>query len=420
LKEDLLVSTLTIKTPEVFKPLFEPNLRYIGIWGGRGSGKSHHLAERAIDEMIGDPKTRIVAIREVQKSLRESAYRLLCDKIEDLGVGNQFRILNDRIETYAGGSITFMGMQDHTAESIKSMENIRIVWCEESQTLSRKSLELLRPTIRAKGSQLWFGWNPRSASDPVDKLFRGANTPDNCAVVQVNYNDNPWFPKELDAERLFDKKNYPDRYHHVWCGGYEPQAKGAIFNMANIHENRVIEPPTMGRILVSVDPAISNTENSDEHGIVVGGLGEDQKGYVLDDVSLKGSPQQWAERAIAAFDKWDADSIVVERNQGGDMVRHTLKTIRPNINIIDVVATRGKHVRAEPISALYAMNQISHYGSFPDLEAQMCRMTAQGFEGDGSPDRVDAMVWLFSKLFPSIITKSKPRTSNRQPSSWMS
>ena len=414
------MSTLTIKTPKVFKPLFEDGLRYLGAHGGRGSGKSHHFAERAIDELINDPTKRIIAIREVQKSLRESAYRLLCDKIEALGVGSRFRVLNDRIETFKGGGVTFMGMQDHTAESIKSVENTAIAWCEESQTLSTKSLELLRPTIRAPGSQLWFGWNPRSASDPVDKLLRGSDVPKNSAVIEVNHYDNPWFPKELEDERQFDKKHSPDRYGHVWGGHYEPQAQGAIFNIANIHENRLPEAPVMGRILVSVDPAVSNTERSDEHGIVVGGIGEDKRGYLIDDVSMKGSPQQWAERAIATYDRYDADAIVVEKNQGGDMCKHTLQSVRPNIPVEMVHATRGKHVRAEPISALYAMGQISHVGTHSELEGQMCRMTSAGYDGEGSPDRVDAMVWLFSKLFPSIITKSAKRTSNRATQrSWM-
>jgi len=414
------MSTLTIETPRVFKPLFEDGLRYLGAHGGRGSGKSHHFAERAIDELISDPTKRIIAIREVQKSLKESAYRLLCDKIEALGVGDRFRVLNDRIETFRGGGVTFMGMQDHTAESIKSVENTSVAWCEESQTLSSKSLELLRPTIRAPGSQLWFGWNPRSASDPVDKLLRGSDAPKNSAVIEVNYYDNPWFPKELEDERLFDKQHSPDRYGHVWGGHYEPQAKGAIFNIANIHENRLPEAPVMGRILVSVDPAVSNTERSDEHGIIVGGIGEDKRGYLIDDVSMKGSPQQWAERAIAAYDRYDADAIVIEVNQGGDLCKHTLQSVRPNINIETVHASRGKHVRAEPISALYAMNHISHVGTYPELEGQMCRMVAGGYDGEGSPDRVDAMVWLFSKLFPAIITKSAKRTSNRATQrSWM-
>ena len=414
------MSTLTIETPRVFKPLFEDGLRYLGAHGGRGSGKSHHFAERAIDELISDPTKRIIAIREVQKSLKESAYRLLCDKIEALGVGDRFRVLNDKIVTHQGGSINFMGMQDHTAESIKSVENTAIAWCEEAQTLSAKSLELLRPTIRAPGSQLWFGWNPRSASDPVDKLLRGSDAPKNSAVIEVNYYDNPWFPKELEDERLFDKQHSPDRYGHVWRGQYEPQAVGAIWNIANIHEHRLPEAPTLGRILVAVDPAVSNTESSDEHGIVVGGIGEDKRGYLIDDVSMRGSPQQWAERAIATFDRYDADAIVIEKNQGGDMCKHTLQSVRPSIPVEMVHATRGKHVRAEPISALYAMGQISHIGTHSELEGQMCRMTAAGYDGEGSPDRVDAMVWLFSKLFPAIITKSAKRTSNRATQrSWM-
>ena len=189
--------------------------------------------------------------------------------------------------------------------------------------------------------------------------------------------------------------------------------------MANIHENRQHDIPMLRRILVSVDPAISNTDQSDEHGIICGGIGEDNRGYIIDDVSMRGSPQQWAERAVATYDKYEADAIVVERNQGGDMVRHTIKTVRPQIKIVEVTATRGKHVRAEPISALYATNQVSHIGSYPELEAQMCRMTSAGYEGDGSPDRCDALVWLLTELFPSIIKRPKKRNYAPKASSWM-
>ena len=129
---------------------------------------------------------------------------------------------------------------------------------------------------------------------------------------------------------------------------------------------------------------------------------------MLDDTSMKGSPRQWAERAIATFDKWSADAIVVERNQGGDMVKHTLKNVRPDLPVIEVVATRGKHVRAEPIAALYSMGRISHVGTFDKLEDQMCQMTAGGYEGNGSPDRCDALVWAITELMPSIVRKDQP------------
>ncbi len=112
--------------------------------------------------------------------------------------------------------------------------------------------------------------------------------------------------------------------------------------------------------------------------------------------------------AVAAYDRYEADAIVIEINQGGDMVRHTFETVRPGLPIIAVRATRGKHVRAEPIAALYTMGRVSHVGVFPKLEDQMCLMTAGGFEGDGSPDRVDALVWGFTELFPSLTTKAGP------------
>jgi phage terminase large subunit-like protein len=281
-------------------------------------------------------------------------------------------------------------------------------------------MELRRPTIRAPGSELWFSWNPRSAADPVDELLRGITPPPDAIVRRVNYSDNPFFPPELEVEREYDSRTNPSRYGHIWMGDYEPVAIGAIWDRLMLHRNRRQGMPEMSRILVSVDPAVSNTPGSDEHGIVVVGIGSDGRGYVLADYSIRGSPMQWAGRAVAALDEFDADAIVIERNQGGDMCALTLRTVRPRVRIVEVVATRGKHVRAEPIAALYSLDRISHVGTFQRLEDQMCQITAGGYEGDGSPDRVDAMVWGFTELFPAINrAKAKPRERERAPLSWM-
>tara|TARA_Y100000592_G_scaffold25302_1_gene39845 strand:- start:3541 stop:4554 length:1014 start_codon:yes stop_codon:yes gene_type:complete len=336
-----------------------------------------------------------------------------------MGYGSKFNIKHDEIGTPGGGVISFAGMNQQNSESIKSYENYSVCWVEEASVFSARSLELIRPTIRAPQSELWFSWNPHHASDPVDKFFRGLTPPDNAIIRKVTYEDNDFLPDEMLEEMEIDRENNPDRFAHIWLGEYAPQAVGAIWNMTNIHENRQHDIPMLRRILVSVDPAISNTDQSDEHGIICGGIGEDNRGYIIDDVSMRGSPQQWAERAVATYDKYEADAIVVERNQGGDMVRHTIKTVRPQIKIVEVTATRGKHVRAEPISALYATNQVSHVGSYPELEAQMCRMTSAGYEGDGSPDRCDALVWLLTELFPSIIKRPKRRNYAPKASSWM-
>ncbi len=346
--------------------------------------------------------SRIVCVREVQKSLKDSVKRLIEDKIDRLGLGPFFTIKATEIGTPGGGVIVFQGLQDHTAESVKSLEGFNVAWAEEAQSLSARSLELLRPTIRAPGSELWFSWNPRNAADPVDQLLRGITPPPDAIVVRANYSENPFFPSELEAEREYDQRTKPERYGHIWLGDYEPVAIGAIWDRLMLHRNRRAALPAMARILVSVDPAVSSTPGADEHGVVVVGIGQDGRGYVLADYTLRGTPLQWAGRAVAALDEYGADAIVIERNQGGDMCAQTLRTIRPHVRIIEVVATRGKHVRAEPIAALYSLDRVSHVGTFQRLEDQMCQMTAGGYEGEGSPDRVDALVWGFTELFPSI------------------
>lgn len=220
------MSGLAIKTAEVFEPLLHP-ARYKGAWGGRGSGKSHFFGELLVETSILNPGTRAVCIREVQKTLAQSSKLLIQDKIETLGVAG-FNVLNDRIETPGNGLILFQGMQDHTAESIKSLEGFDIAWIEEAQTLSTRSLSLLRPTIRKEGSEIWASWNPRRKSDAVDQFLRGGQTP-GAVVVQANWRDNPWFPSTLDAERRLDLERYPERYDHIWEGDYARAFDGAYF-----------------------------------------------------------------------------------------------------------------------------------------------------------------------------------------------
>ncbi len=223
------MATLQIETAKVFEPLLQPS-RYKGAWGGRGSGKSHFFAGLMVEDHLRIPGLRSVCIREVQKTLKESAKRLIEDKINEYGLSQQgFRVLNDRIETPGGGVIIFMGMADHNAESIKSLEGFGRAWIEEAQTLSKRSLQLLRPTIRAKDSELWFSWNPSRKSDAVDELLRAEIPPSNSIVVRANWNDNPWLPGELNQERLDDEEARPDSYDHVWNGGYITAQDGAYF-----------------------------------------------------------------------------------------------------------------------------------------------------------------------------------------------
>lgn len=224
----MLSSTLEIQTPRVFVPLLGP-ARYKGAHGGRGSGKSHFFAEALVERAILEPGLRWACIREIQKSLQQSAKRLIEDKIEALDVGREFDVQRDVIKTPGGGMFSFHGMQNHTADSIKSLEGYDGAWVEEAQSLSAHSLRLLRPTIRKPGSELWFSWNPESADDPVDQLLRGPNRITDAVVVEANWRDNPWFPDVLSDERLRDQNRDQDEYEHVWNGHYLTISDAIIF-----------------------------------------------------------------------------------------------------------------------------------------------------------------------------------------------
>lgn len=247
------MSILQIPTARVFKPLLEPS-RYKGAWGGRGSGKSHFFAEKLIDDSLYEKGMASVCIREVQKSLKDSAKRLIENKLQALGLGEAdgFKVFTDKIQTPGDGIVIFQGMQDHTAESIKSLEGFKRAWVEEAQTLSATSLSLLRPTIRADQSELWFSWNARRKSDPVDLMLRGPSLPTDARVVRANWADNPWFPATLEQERLDCLKDNPDQYDHIWEGGYATVLSGAYYAKA------LAEAKAQGRIgKVSADPLMT-------------------------------------------------------------------------------------------------------------------------------------------------------------------
>jgi phage terminase large subunit len=184
-----------------------------------------------IEEHLRFPGHRSVCIREVQKSLKQSAKKLLEDTLQsyNLGEAQGFKVFREVIETPNDGLIIFQGMQDHTADSVKSLEGFNRAWAEEAQSLSDRSLSLLRPTIRAEDSELWFSWNPSRPTDPIDQLLRGSVLPSGSAVVRANWSDNPWFPDVLEHERRDCLANQAERYGHIWEGEYATVLEGAYY-----------------------------------------------------------------------------------------------------------------------------------------------------------------------------------------------
>lgn len=218
---------LDVQAPRKLAPLLDA-ARHKGAHGGRGSGKSHFFAQKAVLKCFGTA-SRGVCIREIQNSIKDSVKQLIEDKISALGLDWYFEVTRDEIRGKDGSLILFRGMQSFNAENIKSLEGMDWAWVEEAQTLSKRSLKMLIPTIRKPGSELWYSWNPRHDTDAVDEFLRGANKPPGSIVVECNWSDNPWFPEVLRTEMERDYAADPETAENVWGGGYEIVSEGAYY-----------------------------------------------------------------------------------------------------------------------------------------------------------------------------------------------
>lgn len=227
---------LDIQTPEVFEPLLAPS-RYKGAHGGRASAKSHFFAGMWLEESVA-AKLDFVCLREVQKSLEFSVRKLLVTKVNQHNAGAYFDVYDKKLVSKWGGVTLFQGMNDHTADSIKSLEGFDRGWIEEGQNFGQVSLDMLRPTIRKAGSQIWASWNPRLATDPIDHFFRAAK-PDDAVVVESNWRDNPYLSDESRRDMEYDRAHDPEKYAHVWEGKYQSNSSSRVFKRWRIEEFEV-------------------------------------------------------------------------------------------------------------------------------------------------------------------------------------
>lgn len=241
------MSNPTAKFPSKLEFLFEPH-RYKVAYGGRGSGKSWGFARALLISAANRP-LRILCCREIQKSIKQSVHTLLTDQIQALGLGGFYEILEAEIRGKNGSQFSFTGLATNTVESIKSFEGCDIAWVEEAQTVSKKSWDILIPTIRKEGSEIWVSFNPDLDTDDTYQRFI-VNKPDNAAVVKINWSDNPWFPRTLEEERLHSKATNPD-YDNIWEGNCKAAKDGAIY------ANEIREAQENGRVTnVPYDPTL--------------------------------------------------------------------------------------------------------------------------------------------------------------------
>lgn len=252
------MSKLQLLTAKVFEPLLAP-ARYKGAWGGRGSGKSTFFAEKLIEDSMAEPGEvgeglRSVCLREVQKDLAQSSKALIESVLARYRIGEPdgFKVYREQISTPGDGLIIFKGMNDYTADSIKSLEGFKRGWWEEAQTASDHSLGIFTPTLRLPGAERWFSWNPRRKKDAIDRLLRGEQLPTGAVVVKSNWRDNPFFTSELEQERQDCLRIKPEQYPHTWEGEYVRALQGAYFAKA-LNEARLA-----GRIgVVTQDPLMT-------------------------------------------------------------------------------------------------------------------------------------------------------------------
>lgn len=223
------------------KPLFEPH-RIKTLYGGRGSGKSWAVA-RALITLAARRPIRVLCAREVQRSIRDSVHRLLCDQIERLGLGAGFVTTEHEIKHVNGSLFVFSGLAQHTVESIKSFEGCDICWVEEAQTVSKRSWDILTPTIRKSGSEIWLTLNPDMDTDETYSRFVEQPEPDSWTHA-ANWKDNPWFNEELEKERQSTLRRDPQAYPNIWDGQPKRVADGAIYRyeMTKVYEEHRVRP----------------------------------------------------------------------------------------------------------------------------------------------------------------------------------
>lgn len=426
---------LTEKQQEANRLLAGP-ARNIMLRGGSRSGKTFVLVRAIIQRAINAPGSRHVIFRFRFNHAKTSVWADTLPKVLKLCFPT-LRVRLDKTDFYVelpnGSQIWIAGLDDkERVEKILGQEyatlyfneSSQIPWASVETAMSRlaQKVELAAEIAKATGRQFlalkaYFDCNPPSKLHWSYQLFRAGvkpgtkealPNPADYAEMQINPNDNS---DNLPAE-YFDvlASMSAAKRLRFEAGEWASEVSGALWaledrrapdgkNMPGIDALRVKGAPEMRRIVVAVDPSGTRGDGGgDDIGIVVAGLGIDGHGYVIEDGTCQLSPEGWGRRAVELYHRNSADRIVGERNFGGDMVRFTVATADKRAAFKEVVASRGKAVRAEPISALYEQGRVHHVGHFADLEDQMCNFTASGYVGEGSPDRADALVWALTEL----------------------
>lgn len=389
------------KIPSIYAPLFTNDYIYFCFYGGRGGGKSENVAQSLVI-MATQKKLRILCIRESQKSIDESVKSLVEKWIHELNLTDYFRITNYGIECLTTGSeFLFMGMKAHTAVNVKSIQGINITWIEEAEAFSKKSWDLLVPSVvRVAYPKIIITFNPANEDDIIYKEFVANKAPANTYLKKVTYEDNPFFKNTyLEQQRVDDLERLPrEEYNHKWLGDLIKHSEGSLFKDCKLDEFMDLSYARENymQVVIACDPATTNKEFSNEYGIVI--LGKTREGliHIISDESGNMSPFEFSVKVSKLSKQYETKDVVVEVNNGGDFIKATLISFDSSLRVKEVRASSDKINRALPVANLMSIGKIKLYdSSLRQLTRQMRLITNQGFMGSRgeSPDRLDACVW---------------------------
>lgn len=394
--------------------------RHILAYGGARSSKTFGFCYFIATRALMAPGSRHGIFRLHNIDAKQSVMMDTWPKMMSLAypdVPQKVNKSDQMIEIGDGAEVWFAGLDDkERVEKVLGKEYATIYTGECSQ-ISFASIKVLRTRLaqsvaKVNGEPLplkaYYDLNPVGKRhwtyvDLVQGLQPETLQPypaGTRAWIKMDPKDNPHLPQDF----LDELATLPERDRKRFLEGeYQSDVPGAIWTSDALDEGRRTSPPELRRVVVGVDPSGGDGSGNDSQGIVVAGKGIDGHAYVLEDATCSMSPAGWARRAVEAYDRWGADCLVAEVNYGGAMVESTVRSVGPHVKYKQVTASRGKHVRAEPVAALYESHEqrecrVHHVGAFPDLEDQLCSFTTSGFEGAGSPDRADALVWALTEL----------------------
>jgi hypothetical protein len=404
---------------------------YCALGGGSRSGKTFLLVRAVLIRALKEPNSRHAIFRFRFNALWASVVLDTLPKVIKLcfpQLPTVDSMLNSKMGYMTlpnGSEIWFGGLDDkERTEKILGMEFATLYFNEASQIpYASFILALTRLAQKTTGLRLkcYVDFNPPSKKHWTYKVFIDKRDPTSNQPFKkpfdytfflINPRDNI---SNLDSKYLEFLEGLPEKARNRFLlGRFADDTDGSLWTEELLAQNRVLGQegslPQWLRIIVAVDPSgCSGPEDyrSDEIGIVICALGTDNKGYLLEDLSGRYGPEEWGQIVVDAVRRHKADRVVGEKNFGGDMVRAIVHACDPEAPYKEVVASRGKVVRAEPIAALYEQKKILHVGYFPDMEDQMCAMTMSGYVGVRSPDRADAAIWGWTELFPMLTAKAE-------------